>query len=108
MVDIHTVFPPIETSLAKRFPMFENILGTAHPIHECMVHVTDPATFRRMRFLIAYQRRPNCPPNAALRNLIPGCDVRGDIIVMRSGGTVLVQRMGGRTASLAAKLAVRK
>ena len=96
--------------MAKRFPVFESILGCDAHIHECDVRVKDNYEHKQYRFLIAYQPRPNSPPNLALSALVPDMDIeiRGEILVMRSGESVLVQRMGGHFASEAAKLAVRK
>lgn len=101
-IDVVTIFPPIENALSKRFPLFENILGTMQPIHECIVRV------QHYHFLVAYQARPHSLPNQALSSLVPNVEVRGEILVIRSGKTVLVQSMGGRSAAEAAKIAVRE
>ncbi|KAI0692064.1 hypothetical protein C8T65DRAFT_586850 [Cerioporus squamosus] len=107
-VKVVTLFPLVESAVAKRFPVFENILGSTTHIHECDVRVRDIYEHKEYRFLIAYQARPHSPLNLALSKLVPGAEVRGEILVMRSGEFVLVQRMGGHFASEAAKLAVRK
>ncbi|KAI0711250.1 hypothetical protein C8Q76DRAFT_769206 [Earliella scabrosa] len=105
-VDVITIFPPVENALSKRFPIFEGILGTAQPIHECLVQVQRHG--KQYRFLVAYQTRPHSALNQSLSMLAPGVQVRGEILVVRSGKTVLVQAMGGKGALEAATVAVRK
>lgn len=104
-VKVHTVFPPQENTFAKRFPMFEAIMGTTHPIHECLVRVPSPKG--PIAFLVAYQERPNLQPNHAFFPLVPNVQLCGEILVVRSGEGVLVTTMGGRLAIEAAKEAVR-
>lgn len=101
-----TVFPPVENALSKRFPLFESILGTMYPIHECRVHV-DEGT-RQGDFLVAFQERPDLPPNTAIARLVPHTSVCAEIVVMRSGPRSLVLEMGGHLPSEAAKRAVKK
>ncbi len=106
---VRTLFPPIETALAKRFPIFENILGTATAIHECIVRVKDETTKNKeYYFLIAYQARPRSLANPSFDKLFPDCQVGGELVVVRSGKTILVQDMAGRVAAQAAKKAVLK
>ncbi|KAI0710950.1 hypothetical protein C8Q76DRAFT_623687 [Earliella scabrosa] len=106
-VDVVTIFPPVENALSKRFPVFENFLGTTHPIHECVVRVAQQDQVQDHYFLIAYKPLPQSPPNQALSLLVPGCQVHGEILVMRSGKSVLVKAMGDLTFD-AARLAVRR
>ncbi|KAI0367536.1 hypothetical protein BV20DRAFT_911570, partial [Pilatotrama ljubarskyi] len=105
-VEIVTVFPPCESALAKRFPLFEAVLGTMEPTHECTVRVAFHGL--AYRFLVAYQDRPGLPPSPAFRNLVPSSNLTGEIVVMRSGTRALVRDMVGLHASSAAKKAVRK
>ncbi len=108
-VSVRTLFPPVETALAKRFPVFENILGTGTAIHECIVRVKDESTgHKEFYFFIAYQARPRSLPNPSFNKLFPDCQVGGELVVVRSGKTVLVQDMTGRVAAQAAKKAVLK
>lgn len=106
--EVLTIFPPVENSLSKRFPLFETILGTMYPIHECRVRVDGGGRHTQIDFLVAFQERPDLPPNAAISRLVPHASVCAEIVVMRSGARYLVLDMGGHGPSEAAKRAVRK
>ncbi|KAI0715692.1 hypothetical protein C8T65DRAFT_572919 [Cerioporus squamosus] len=82
-------------------------MGPLPHIHECAVRVFD-IEHKEYRFLVAFQPRPHSPPNQALLKIVPHVRVRGEILVVRSGKSVLIQAMGGRSAVAAAKLAVGK
>ncbi|KAI0628153.1 hypothetical protein C8Q77DRAFT_1040734, partial [Trametes polyzona] len=105
--DVVTIFPPVENALSKRFPLFESILGTMYPIHECCVRV-DRDHRSHYDFLVAFQERPDLPPNKALAHIVPHASICGEIIVMRSGVRCLVLDMGGHMLSESAATAVRK
>ena len=108
-VHVRTLFPPTESALAKRFPVFENILGTWAPIHECLVRVNDESTnHKEYHYLIAYQARPHSVPNPSFARLHPTSKAEGELVVVRSGKTVLVQNMAGRVAAQGAQTAVFK
>ncbi|KAJ3017840.1 hypothetical protein NUW54_g490 [Trametes sanguinea] len=81
-------------------------MGTRAPIHECLV-TTHDARGKAHEFLIAYQERPELPPNEALNEILPDISFRGELVVMQSGKRVFVVDLaGGRMATLA-KEAVR-
>ncbi|OSC96547.1 hypothetical protein PYCCODRAFT_1378947 [Trametes coccinea BRFM310] len=106
-VKVATTMPEVESPGVKRFPSFESIMGTRAPIHECLV-TTHDARGKAHEFLIAYQERPELPPNEALNEILPDISFRGELVVMQSGKRVFVVDLaGGRMATLA-KEAVRR
>ncbi|KAI0366110.1 hypothetical protein BV20DRAFT_952984 [Pilatotrama ljubarskyi] len=104
--EVVTIYPPVENVLSKRFPLFEPILGTMYPIHECLVRV-DGDHHIKGDFLVAFQERPDLPPNKAVSHLVPHASISSEIVIMRAGTRRFVLEMRGSSLTEPAKRAVR-
>ncbi|KAI9061490.1 hypothetical protein FKP32DRAFT_1575876, partial [Trametes sanguinea] len=105
-VRVATTMPIVETAIAKRFPSFESILGTRGPVRESLVTVSD-SRGKSHDFLVAYQERPDLPPNRALQHILPETLFCGELVVMQGGKRVLVVDLSKGPMVKLAKDAVR-
>ena len=106
-VPITTTLPEVETAVATRFPSIETVLGCHAQTKECYACSFDEDG-RIHKFLVAFQERPELPPNRALRQILPEVTFRGELVVMKAGVRVLVVDMTGKKQTALAERAVRR
>ncbi|KAI0366114.1 hypothetical protein BV20DRAFT_953036, partial [Pilatotrama ljubarskyi] len=88
------------------FSALECILGSAYPIHECVVDCSMAGTSTRSRYLIAVQERPGTT-NPRLSRLLPGPSRGIEVVVMRMSPRGAVVDFGGKVHLSSARKAVR-